>query len=108
MDPVPACHDRVEYLCLRVSCLLLHVLHVALHGVVYDVLPGRHGLGQLDERHNACKHTKVYTHTVGFPEHDTFIVKAVTTAEQAIPLIEQGYTYDSTTPDGFNLYKKRK
>jgi hypothetical protein len=58
--------------------------------------------------HKSTKHTEVYTHIVGFPEHDTFIVKAVTTAEEAIPLIGQGYTYDSTTPDGFNLYKKRK
>jgi len=58
--------------------------------------------------HKSTKHTEVYTHIVGFPEHDSFIVKAVTTAEEAIPLIEQGYHFDSTTPDGYNLYKKRK
>ena len=58
--------------------------------------------------HKSTKHTEVYTHIVGFPENESFDVIAVTTAQEAIPLIEQGYVFDSTTPDGYNLYKKRK
>ena len=58
--------------------------------------------------HKSTKHTEVYTHIVSFPEHETFTVKAITTAKEAIPLIEEGYIYDSTSPDGFMLYKKRK
>ena len=58
--------------------------------------------------HKSTQHTEVYTHIVKFPENDSFEVKAVTTAEEAIPLIEQGFTFDSTSPDRFNLYKRRK
>jgi hypothetical protein len=45
---------------------------------------------------------------VSFPEDESFDAIAVTTANEAIPLIEEGFIYETTTPDGFMLYKKRK
>jgi hypothetical protein len=29
-------------------------------------------------------------------------------AKEVIPLIQEGFVFENTTPDGFMLYKKRK
>ena len=82
---------------------LRHFYATKLYKQYKDLMLVKYALG-----HKSTQHTEVYKHIVSLPESDTFKVKAVTTAEEAIPLIEQGYLFDSTTPDGFNLYKRRK
>jgi len=82
---------------------LRHFYATKLYREHKDLLLVKYALG-----HKSTKHTERYTHIVKFPEHETFEVKAVTTANDAIPLLEQGYNYEATTPDGFMLYKKRK
>lgn len=45
---------------------------------------------------------------ISFPEDESFDAIAVTTANEAIPLIQEGFVYENITPDRFMLYKKRK
>ena len=68
-----------------------------------DILHVKRVLG-----HKNIKNTEVYTHLIAFPENDEYIVKAVTKHEEAIKLLEKGFTYEVTTPDGIMLFKKRK
>jgi len=54
------------------------------------------------------KITFIFFLNISFSEDESFDAIAVTTANEAIPLIEEGFIYETTTPDGFMLYKKRK
>jgi len=45
---------------------------------------------------------------ISFPEDESFDAIAVTTANEAIPLIQEGFVYENTTQDGFMPYNKLK
>jgi len=57
--------------------------------------------------HKSIKSTLVYTHLLNF-ETDEFISKVARTAEEACKLVEAGFEYVCTTPDGLMLFRKRK
>lgn len=48
-----------------------------------------------------------YLQLVDFKEEDQFICKAVSTADEAVKLIEAGFTFE-TMISGVSLFKKRK
>ena len=57
--------------------------------------------------HKNIKNTLVYTHLVNFKD-DEFISKVARTAEEACKLVEAGFEYVCTTPDGLMIFRKRK
>ena len=64
-----------------------------------------------DMGHKCYDTTSKYIHLARILElqtEDRWICKAVTTKDEAKPLIEAGYQYVNTTPDGFMLYRKPK
>jgi integrase len=64
-----------------------------------------------DMGHRDYNTTSKYLHLARIAELATdeqWICKAVTTKDEAKPLIESGFQYVNTTPDGFMLYRKRK
>lgn len=64
-----------------------------------------------DMGHTDYNTTSRYLHLARIAElttDDQWICKAVTTKDEAKPLVEAGFQYVNTTPDGFMLYRKRK
>lgn len=64
-----------------------------------------------DMGHRDYNTTSKYLHLARIAELATdeqWICKAVTTKDEAKPLVESGFQYVNTTPDGFMLYRKRK
>jgi len=57
--------------------------------------------------HKNIKNTLIYTQLVNFKD-DEFICKAATTSEEAKQLVEAGFDYVCTSPDGVMLFRKRK
>jgi hypothetical protein len=45
---------------------------------------------------------------VNFDAEEDFIVKAAKNKSEAEPLLEAGYQYVVTTPEGYMLFRKRK
>jgi integrase len=58
--------------------------------------------------HRSISNTVRYTRMVNFDIEEEFIVKAAKDKEDAESLIETGYQYVVTTPDGYMLFRKRK
>ena len=58
--------------------------------------------------HRSLSNTVRYTRMVNFDADDEFIVKAAKAKTDAEPLIEAGYQYVVTTPEGYMLFRKRK
>jgi integrase/predicted RNA-binding Zn-ribbon protein involved in translation (DUF1610 family) len=57
--------------------------------------------------HRNIKNTLVYTQLVNF-ESDEYICKAARSHEEAAQLVEGGFEYVCTTPEGVMLFRKRK
>jgi hypothetical protein len=57
--------------------------------------------------HRDIQNTLVYTQLVNF-ESDEYASKAARKSEDAAQLIEGGFEYVCTTPDGVMLFRKRK
>jgi integrase/recombinase XerD len=57
--------------------------------------------------HRNIQNTLVYTQLVNF-ESDEYVCKAARKSEDAAQLIEGGFEYVCTTPDGVMLFRKRK
>jgi integrase len=57
--------------------------------------------------HKRLENTEVYTHLVDF-ENDEYDSAAAQTKNEARQLIDTGFDYVATTPDGFMLFRKRK
>ncbi|MGA2308906.1 MAG: site-specific integrase [Candidatus Bathyarchaeia archaeon] len=57
--------------------------------------------------HKRLENTEVYTHLVDF-ENDEYDSAAAQTKNEARQLIDTGFDYVTTTPDGFMLFRKRK
>ena len=51
--------------------------------------------------------TLVYTHLIDF-KADEYITKIAKYAEEACTLIESGFDYIMTAPDGLMIFRKRK
>jgi hypothetical protein len=49
-----------------------------------------------------------YTQLVTFTEDEEYTCKATTDSKEAQNLLEHGFIYQLTTPDGLMLFKKRK
>ncbi len=58
--------------------------------------------------HRSLSNTVRYTRMVNFEAEDAFVSKAAKTKAEAEPLIEAGYQYVVTTPEGYMLFRKRK
>jgi integrase len=58
--------------------------------------------------HRSLSNTVRYTRMVNFDADSEYIVKAAMTKSEAQPLIEAGYQYVVTTPEGYMLFRKRK
>ena len=57
--------------------------------------------------HRNIRNTLVYTHLVKF-ESDDWTSKAVKTTKEAEELIQAGFEYVATSPEGYMLFRKRK
>jgi len=57
--------------------------------------------------HRNIHNTLVYTQLVDF-NSDEYVCKAVKTSNEASMLVEAGFEYVCTTPDGVMLFRKRK
>jgi integrase len=58
--------------------------------------------------HRSITNTIRYTQLVDFKDGESFICKVAKSAEEAVKLIENGFEFVSSFPDGIQLYKKRK
>ena len=67
-----------------------------------DVVPVKQVLG-----HKNIKNTLVYTHLIDFREEE-YVSKVAKDSEEAQVLIESGFEYVVTAPDGLMIFKKRK
>ncbi len=57
--------------------------------------------------HKRIQNTLIYTQLTNFQD-DEYSMKAARNAEEAQPLVESGFEYVCTTPDGVMLFRKRK
>jgi integrase len=58
--------------------------------------------------HKKIETTMIYTQLVNFTEDEDYICTATKDTAEAKQLIEHGFQYVNTTPDGIMLYRKRK
>jgi integrase len=58
--------------------------------------------------HRSLSNTVRYTRMVNFDSEDEYLVKVAKTVNEAGSLIETGYQYIVTAPEGFMLFRKRK
>lgn len=58
--------------------------------------------------HRNIKNTLVYTQLAKFSEKDEFVCKVAANAKEAKKLVESGFQYVCTTPEGLMLFRKRK
>lgn len=82
---------------------LRHYNATMLYDKTKDILLVKHRLG-----HKKIETTMLYTQLITFSENEEYTCKTATTAEEASKLIEVGFQYTATTPDGFMLFKRRK
>jgi len=68
----------------------------------HDILRVKEKLG-----HKSINSTMIYTHLIDF-EVDDFISRIATTREEKLSLIESGFEYVSSDPDGTQYFRKRK
>jgi len=57
--------------------------------------------------HKRIENTLIYTQLVEF-KTDEYISKVARNAKEACELVEAGFNYVCTTPDGFMIFRKRK
>lgn len=58
--------------------------------------------------HREIRNTLIYTHLVEDVEAEDFYFAIAKIDKEAQPLIEQGFDYVATTPQGVMLFRKRK
>src|SRR2546428_2426767 len=58
--------------------------------------------------HRSISNTIRYTQLVDFKDGESFTCKVAKSAEDAVKLVETGFEFVSSFPDGIQLYKKRK
>ena len=58
--------------------------------------------------HREIRNTLIYTHLVEDVEAEDFHFSTAKDDKEAQPLIEQGFNYVATTPQGVMLFRKRK
>ncbi len=68
-----------------------------------DILTLKYNLG-----HKNIKNTMVYTHLVNFPKDDKWVPAIAKNSDEACHLIEAGFQFEASTPEGYMLFKKRK
>ena len=57
--------------------------------------------------HKSINNTMIYTHLIDFTI-DEFISRIATTREEKLSLIESGFEFVSSDPDGTQYFRKRK
>ena len=67
-----------------------------------DILHVKQVLG-----HKNIKNTMVYTHLINFRAEE-YTTKVANNSDEACKLLEAGFEYVLTTPDGLMIFKKRK
>ena len=67
-----------------------------------DILHVKYVLG-----HKNIKNTLVYTHLVDLGD-DEYVTKVARDSKGACALLESGFDYVLTSPDGLMIFKKRK
>jgi integrase len=82
---------------------LRHYYACRLYESTKDILFVQRQIG-----HRSLANTVRYTRMVNFDADGEYIVKAAMTKSEAQPLIEAGYQYVVTTPEGYMLFRKRK
>jgi integrase len=82
---------------------LRHYCACRLYESTKDILFVQRQIG-----HRSLSNTVRYTRMVNFDADGEYIVKAAMTKIEAEPLIEAGYQYVVTTPEGYMLFRKRK
>ena len=88
--------NKISFLSLR------HFKATMEYRKTKDILHVKELLGHVD-----IKNTLVYTHLVDF-ESNEWICKAAKNSEEASKLIEAGFEYVCTTPEGVMLFRKPK
>jgi len=81
---------------------LRHYFATMLYHRTKDILYVKEQLG-----HKRLENTLIYTHIVTWASEE-YICKVAKTAGEASALIEQGFTYVATAPEGYMLFRKLK
>ena len=68
-----------------------------------DSLHVKHVLG-----HRNIKNTLIYTCLVHFTEENEYVTKVTRDIEMAQRLLDNGFDYELTSPDGLMFFRKRK
>jgi integrase len=82
---------------------LRHYYGCRLYEQTKDILFVQRQLG-----HRSLSNTVRYTRMVNFDSEDNYVVKAAKNEAEATLLLEAGFQYVVTTPDGIMLFRKRK
>jgi hypothetical protein len=68
----------------------------------HDIIKVKEKLG-----HKSINNPMIYTHLIDF-EVDDFISRIATSREEKLDLIQSGFEYVSSDPDGTQYFRKRK
>jgi integrase len=79
-----------------------HYFATTLYAKTRDILLVKYQMG-----HKKIETTLIYTQLLNINEEEEYTCKATTSKEEAIELIENGFTYVNDI-DGYKLYRKRK
>jgi integrase len=82
---------------------LRHHYATTLYAKTKDILLVKQRLG-----HKKIETTMLYTQLIHFDEEDDYTCKTANNGKEATDLIEHGFEYVATTPDGLMLFRKRK
>jgi integrase len=93
-------NPRIEHITFK---SLRHWRASTLYFKTKDILLVKQTLG-----HKAIASTMKYTHLIDQFNEEEYTVKGARNESEARPLIEVGYQYTVTTPDGIMLFRKRK
>jgi len=81
---------------------LRHFFATMLYHRTKDILYVKQQLG-----HKSLESTLIYTHLIDF-KSDEYTCRVAKTSDEAQKLVEDGFDYVVTSPDGCMLFRKRK
>jgi integrase len=79
-----------------------HFRATMLYAQTRDILHVRHILG-----HKSLMNTMRYTHLIEYEGSSHYLCKVAKTPDEAIKLVENGFDYVTSFPEGIQLYRKR-
>jgi integrase len=95
-------HSNPRYLSIHLHTFR-HFRATMLYAQTRDLLHVKHILG-----HRSITNTIRYVGMIAYEGNDSFVCKIAKSPDEAVGLVESGFDYVASFPDGIQLYKKRK